>query len=110
GHLVVGGAVDVIEYWTGQPSPGQTPEIMKVVTVAQMHACSRPIDSGVQQISRRRGLTAQPTTDVVGESKQKPSPLPCRNLARRRSQRMSAPTSAFGGEPEMLRTGLIRRC
>src|SRR5262245_31830530 len=42
GHLVVGGAVDVIEYWTGQPSPGQTPEIMKVVAVAQMHACSPP--------------------------------------------------------------------
>jgi hypothetical protein len=28
-------------------------------------------------------------------------------LARRRSQRMSAPTSAFGGEPEMFRMGLI---
>jgi hypothetical protein len=34
----------------------------------------------------------------------------CRLMARRRSQRMSAPTSAFGGEPEMFRTGLIRRC
>ena len=58
GHLVLGGAVDVIEYWTGQPSPGQTPEIMKVATVAQMHECSRPIDSSVQQISRRRDRTS----------------------------------------------------
>ena len=40
GHLVVRGAVDVIEYWTGQPSLGQPPEIVKVMTVAQTHACS----------------------------------------------------------------------
>ena len=37
-HFVIGGAVDVIEYWSGQPSLGETPEIMKVVTVVQMHA------------------------------------------------------------------------
>ena len=42
GHLVVGSTVDVIEYWARQPSFGQTPEIMKVVTVAQLHACSHP--------------------------------------------------------------------
>src|SRR5580704_15839687 len=42
GHLVVGGAVDVVEYRTGHPSPGETPEIMKVVTVPQMHACLQP--------------------------------------------------------------------
>jgi hypothetical protein len=40
-HLVVAGAVDVVEYWTGHPSLGQTPEIMKIVTVAQVHACSQ---------------------------------------------------------------------
>ena len=60
-HLVIGGAVNVIEYWSEQPSLGQTPEIMKVVTVVQMHArahsnqfkCGR-----LHQISRRRELTA----------------------------------------------------
>src|SRR5262245_66430320 len=66
GHLVVGSAVDVIEYWTGQPSPGQTLEIMKVVTVAQMHACSRPIDQVFSNSCI--GKTSQPTTEVVGES------------------------------------------
>ena len=37
-YLVIGGTVDVIEYWSGQPSLGETPEIMKVVTIVQMHA------------------------------------------------------------------------
>jgi hypothetical protein len=40
---------------------------------------------------------------------QQPLASQCPLLARRRSQRMSALTSAFGGEPEMLRMGLIRR-
>src|SRR5262245_29399139 len=44
-HLVIGGAVDVVEYWSGQPSLGQLPEIMKVVTVAQAHARSPPTAS-----------------------------------------------------------------
>ena len=35
--LVVGRAVYVIEYRAGQPSLGQTLEIMKVVTIAQAH-------------------------------------------------------------------------
>src|SRR5262249_3094935 len=34
-YLIVGGAVDVIEYWTRDPSLGQISKIMKVVTVAQ---------------------------------------------------------------------------
>jgi len=42
GGFVLGGAVDVVEYWAGQPSVGQPTEIMKVVTVAQTHACSGP--------------------------------------------------------------------
>jgi hypothetical protein len=46
-HLVIGGAVDVIEYWSGQPSLGETPEIMKVVTVMQMHARTSDIGSNV---------------------------------------------------------------
>src|SRR5262245_24174107 len=36
-HLIIGGAVDVIEYWSGQPSLGEAQEIMKVVTIVQMH-------------------------------------------------------------------------
>jgi hypothetical protein len=40
-YLVVGSAVDVIEYWTREPSLGQMPKIMKVVTVAQ-HSCLHP--------------------------------------------------------------------
>jgi hypothetical protein len=43
GYLVVRGTIDIIEYWAGQPSPGQTPEIMKVVTIAQIHASSHSI-------------------------------------------------------------------
>jgi hypothetical protein len=42
GRFVFGRAVDVIEDWAGQPSLGETSEIMKVVTLAQMHACSDP--------------------------------------------------------------------
>jgi hypothetical protein len=55
-HLVIGGAVDVIEYWSGQPSLGETPEIMKVVTIVQMHAARSPCGR-LDQISRRRDLT-----------------------------------------------------
>jgi hypothetical protein len=40
-YLVVGSAVDVIEYWTRESSLGQMPKIMKVVTVAQ-HSCLHP--------------------------------------------------------------------
>lgn len=36
-YLVVSGSVNVVEYWTGQPSLGQTTKIMKIVTVAQLH-------------------------------------------------------------------------
>src|SRR4029077_772219 len=42
GRLIVGGAVDVIEYWTRQPSFRQAAEIMNVVTVAQLHPCHVP--------------------------------------------------------------------
>lgn len=56
-HLVIGGAVDVIEYWSGQPSLGETPEIMKVVTIVQMHAARAPCGR-LDRISRRRDLTA----------------------------------------------------
>src|SRR5437899_9808403 len=68
GHLVVRGAINVIEYWTGQPSLGQTSEIMKVVTVTQMHAGSQPNPSvgGFTKISRRGDLTT--TTKLTGES------------------------------------------
>jgi hypothetical protein len=41
-YFVVSGAVNVIEYWTRQSLPGQTTEIMKVVTIAQLHAWSHP--------------------------------------------------------------------
>jgi hypothetical protein len=37
-YLIVGRAVDVIEYWTRQALFSQPSEIMKVVTVSQMHA------------------------------------------------------------------------
>jgi hypothetical protein len=72
GHLVVGSAIDVIEYRSGQPPLGQTPKIVKVVTVAQKHACSHPNRfkyGRLDQISRRRDLP--PATQLVGESKQK---------------------------------------
>src|SRR5215469_787987 len=56
-RLLVRGAVDIIEDRTGQSSLGQTPKIMKVVTIAQIHACSRANPS-VDQTARRRDLTA----------------------------------------------------
>jgi hypothetical protein len=69
-HFVIGGAVDVIEYWSGQPSFGEAPEIMKVVTVVQMHA--RAINSSVGGFTKSRvAKTSQPTTGPVGESTQK---------------------------------------
>ena len=56
-RLLVRGAVDIIEDRTGQSPLGQTPKIMKVVTIAQSHACSRANPS-VDQTARRRDLTA----------------------------------------------------
>jgi hypothetical protein len=71
-HLVIGGAVDVIEYWSGQPSPGETPEIMKVVTVMQMHAGTpqsiQVWGEGSPNLGSQRPHS-QPLT--VGESTQK---------------------------------------
>jgi hypothetical protein len=67
-HLVIGGAVDVIEYWSGQPSLGETPEIMKVVTIVQMHARAHRVGGFTKS---RVAETSQPTTEPVGESTQK---------------------------------------
>ena len=53
GHLVISRAVDVIKNWTGQPSLGQPPEIMKVVTVAQAHACPHPMSKVVEGFTDR---------------------------------------------------------
>ena len=36
-YFIVSGTVDVIEYRSRQPSMGQTPKVMKVVTIAQSH-------------------------------------------------------------------------
>jgi len=61
-RFVLGGAVDVIEYWTGQPSLSQLPEIMKVVTVAQAHACSHPNRLKWEGFTKSRvARTCQPT-------------------------------------------------
>jgi hypothetical protein len=71
GHLVVGSTVNVIEYWSRQTSFGQTSEIMKVVTVAQLHACSHPIKEWeVSPNLSSRDL--KPTTDLIKENTQKP--------------------------------------
>src|SRR6516225_4446979 len=56
-RLLVRGAVDIIEARTGQSPLGQTPKIMKVVTIGQIHSCSRANPS-VDQTARRRNLTA----------------------------------------------------
>src|SRR6201987_2952971 len=56
-RLLVRGAVDIIEDRTRQSPLGQTPKIMKVMTIAQNHACSRANPS-VDQTARRRDLTA----------------------------------------------------
>jgi hypothetical protein len=66
-HLVIGGAVDVIEYWSGQPSLGETPEIMKVVTIVQMHERAHRV-GGFTNLPLQ---SPQPTTEPVGESTQK---------------------------------------
>src|SRR5205823_8782640 len=42
---------------TGQSPLGQTPKIMKVMTIAQNHACSRA-NPRVEQTARRGDLTA----------------------------------------------------
>ena len=68
-HLVIGGAVDVIEYWSGQPSLGETPEIMKVVTVMQTHART-PQSIQVWEGSPNLGSQSL-TAKSVGESTQK---------------------------------------
>src|SRR5215472_10810420 len=56
-RLLVRGAVDIVEDRTGQSPLGQTPKIMKVMTIAQTHACSRANPS-VDQTARRRDLIA----------------------------------------------------
>ena len=68
GRFVLGGAVDVIEYWSGQPSLGETPEIMKVVTIVQMHARAHRVAGCIKS---RVAETSQPNTEPVGESTQK---------------------------------------
>jgi hypothetical protein len=69
-HFVIGGAVDVIEYWSGQPSFGEAPEIMKVVTVVQMHARAQSIQvsEASPNLALQRPHHSQPP---VGESTQK---------------------------------------
>src|SRR5215472_3538586 len=52
-RLLVRGAVDIVEDRTRQSPLGQTPKIMKVMTIAQSHACSRANPS-VDQAARRR--------------------------------------------------------
>ena len=98
GHLVVGGTVDVIEDRSGQPSLGEPPEIMKVVTIVQMHAARTPCGR-IDQISRRRDLTRiRKRLDAsMSESGTKPRWSNVRS------------TSAFRSEAEMLQTALIRR-
>jgi hypothetical protein len=69
GRFVLGGAVDVIEYWTGQPSLSQLPEIMKVVTVAQARCVLSPQSTQVgrlHQIACRKDLSASPLTGRRG--------------------------------------------
>src|SRR5438105_5145644 len=63
-RLLVRRAVDIIEDRTGQSPLGQTPKIMKVMTIAQSHACSRA-NPRVDQTARRRDLTA--TTEQTRE-------------------------------------------
>src|SRR6516225_5286020 len=53
-RLLVRGAVDIIEDRTGQSPLGQTPKIMKVVTIAQIHACSRTNPSVDQTAASQR--------------------------------------------------------
>jgi hypothetical protein len=36
-YFIISGTVDVIEYRSRQPSLGQKPKVMKVVTIAQSH-------------------------------------------------------------------------
>ena len=52
GHLVVCRSVDIIKNRTWQPSSGELPEIMKVVTVAQAHIAFRP---SISSTYTRRG-------------------------------------------------------
>src|SRR5438552_17303739 len=79
-RLLVRGAVDIIEDRTGQSPLGQTPKIMKVMTIAQNHACSRANPS-VHQTARRGDLKA--ATEQI-ETTQEFSNSPRLNLARRR--------------------------
>src|SRR5438552_14511270 len=62
-RLLVRGAVDIIEDRTGQSPLGQTPKILKVMTIAQNRACSRANPS-VDQTARRRDLTSSDGTDA----------------------------------------------
>src|SRR5262249_31573369 len=64
-HLVIGGAVDVIEYLSGQPLLGETPEIMKVVTIVQMPARAHRVRGFTKS---RVAETSQLTTEPVGDS------------------------------------------
>jgi hypothetical protein len=78
GHLVVGGAIYVVEYWAGQPSLGQTPKIMKVVTIAQTHSRDRtPTDSSVV-----KSQSAQTSDCLVVETRPNPRYQPYLNLMR----------------------------
>ena len=105
-HLVIGGAVDVIEYWSGQPSLGETPEIMKVVTIVQMHAARAPCGR-LDQVSRRRDLTAKHRTGRREYAKGLTPAMSESGTKPRWSNVRS--TSAFRSEAEMSQTALIRR-
>ena len=67
GHLVVGGAVDVVEDRARQAPPGQPAEVVKVVTVFQAHIALRPMQAGHRHGSRCRPVVYRPIA------------LPCRS-------------------------------
>ena len=50
-YFIVSGTVDVIEYRSRQPSLGQKPKVMKVVTIAQSHGTARPIRQGLRSLA-----------------------------------------------------------
>jgi hypothetical protein len=59
-HLVIGGAVDVIEYWSGQPSLGETPEIMKVVTICADACGARTVWEASSNLASQRPHSQTP--------------------------------------------------
>src|SRR5215471_13094495 len=100
GHLVVRRAVDVIEYRSGQPSFGQTAEIMKVMTVMQMHARSQPVQ--VRDAVPNQRLCCY---CLSRGSRERGRPWRCANLSSRGISPRSAPSSGSScAQPRRNRT------